>query len=400
MSYSGNFGEVDSLITPIDGPYKELHQLDKTISAENHSSRDLICFSHLRWHFVCQRPQHLMARFARDFRIFFIEEPLEATSSTPSLDVHWVEPGIRILVPRLPSLGSRRDIEKAQRVLLDRYFAKEDVKSPVLWYYTPMSLGFSDHLSASAVVYDCMDELSAFRGAPPDIVDRERTLMRRADVVFTGGYSLFEAKRGLHSNVHAFPSSVEVAHFATARAALAEPDDQVLLPRPRLGFYGVIDERFDIDLIGTVARVRPDWQLVMIGPVAKIDPATLPHLPNIHYLGSKGYQELPAYLAGWDVALLPFALNEATRFISPTKTPEYLAAGRPVVSTPITDVVRTYGDTGLVRIARGSDDFITAIEQALRDKDADWLAHVDRLLADMSWDATWGHMKELIECVA
>jgi len=362
---------------------------------------DFICFSHLRWHFVFQRPQHLMTRFARDHRLFFIEEPVGTDASEPHLDVHDAGQGVTILVPRLPGGLSPVQVEEAQRGLLDRFVAEAGIVRPILWYYTPMSLGFSDHLEAGAVVYDCMDELSAFMGAPPELVERERQLLERADVVFTGGYSLYEAKRDKHRNVHPFPSSVEVAHFAQARKAVNDPADQAGIPHPRLGFYGVLDERFDSGLLAALAEMRPDWQFVMIGPVVKIDPAALPQAPNIHYLGGKSYAELPNYLAGWDVALLLFAMNESTRFISPTKTPEYLAAGRPVVSTPIRDVVRTYGDTGLVRIADTPESFAAAIEAALRDaKDpGGWIEEVDGTLVDMSWDSTWARMKGLIECV-
>ncbi|HET6521690.1 MAG TPA: glycosyltransferase [Geminicoccaceae bacterium] len=343
-----------------------------------------------------------MARFAREYRVFFVEEPVGTDGPEPWLDGHTVEGGIRILVPRMPISLAGRDADLAQRALLNRFLAAEGVKDPVLWYYTPMSLRFSDHLRASLVVYDCMDELSAFMGAPPEMIERERALLDRADLVFTGGVSLFEVKRHLHPSVHAFPSSVDVAHFAQARTSLAEPEDQAGIPRPRLGFYGVVDERLDIELVDTVAAMRPDWQLVMVGPVVKIDPAALPQRPNVHYLGPKLYDELPLYLAGWDVALLPFALNESTRFISPTKTPEYLAAGRPVVSTPITDVVRTYGDTGLVRIAATPEAFAAAAEAALRDAERPerWLGPVDRALSGMSWDATWTRMRELMRCAA
>ena len=183
-------------------------------------------------------------------------------------------------------------------------------------------------------------------------------MLARADLVFTGGQSLYEAKRGQHPRVFAFPSSVDAAHFARARRATDDPADQAAIPHPRLGFFGVIDERMDLDLLAAIADARPDWHLVIIGPVVKVDPASYRERANIHYLGKKDYQELPGYLAGWDVALLPFAINESTRFISPTKTPEYLAAGKPVVSTPIRDVVRPYGMRGLVHIAATADDFV------------------------------------------
>jgi UDP-galactopyranose mutase len=377
------------------------------LSGTNHThlfpgAAALICFSHLRWHFVYQRPQHLMARFAREYRVFFIEEAVATDAAEPWLESHTVEGGIQIVVPRMSDCLIEAEAGAAQRALLDRLLAAEGIRQPVLYYFTPLALAFSDHIGPSLVVYDCMDELSAFSGAPPETIGLEQALLARADLVFTGGVSLFEAKRHLHPNVHAFPSSVDVAHFARARALRSDPEDQAPIRRPRLGFYGVIDERLDIELIGAVAIMRPEWQLVMVGPVVKIDPAVLPRRSNIHWLGPKLYEELPLYLAGWDVALLPFARNESTRFISPTKTPEYLAAGRPVVSTPITDVVRSYGEAGLTRIAETPEDFVVQCEAALHEaqEPAGFLARVDRALGRMSWDSTYARMRELMRCAA
>jgi len=363
--------------------------------------QDFVCFSHLRWGFVHQRPQHLMTRFAREFRLFYVEEPVATDAAEPGLAVYDAENGIKLLVPLLPQGMAGAEADAAQRAVLARHFAEIGIERPILWYYNPLAPMFADDLRAAAVVYDCMDELSAFRGAPPHLVAHERALMERADLVFTGGVSLYEAKRDLHPNVHAFPSSVDVPHFAQARGAVAEAEDQVGLPRPRLGFFGVVDERFDIDLLRAMAGMRPDWQFVIVGPVVKIDPAMLPQGPNIHYMGMRGYADLPRYLSGWDVAVMPFAMNESTRFISPTKTPEFLAAGRPVVSTPVRDVVRTYGDPGLVQIAATPEEFVAACERALGEegRSGRWLAEVDRTLADMSWDQTWARMKGLIECV-
>jgi UDP-galactopyranose mutase len=226
----------------------------------------------------------------------------------------------------------------------------------------------------------------------------EAQLLRRADIVFTGGMSLYEAKREQHPNVHAFPSAVDVEHFAKARRDITDPADQRDIPHPRFGFFGVIDERLDRDLVAEVARRRPEWQLILVGPVVKIDPESLPRAPNIHYLGRKAYDDLPLYIAGWDAALMPFARNAATRFISPTKTPEYLAAGKPVVSTPIVDVVRGWGHLDAVRIAATPDEFVRETENALRlvANDPEWLEPVDRELANISWDQTWARMSALI----
>jgi UDP-galactopyranose mutase len=383
-------------LPPSRRPISAKDRYDDHIIHAKSEEPTLICFSHLRWHFVYQRPQHLMSRFARSMRVFFFEEPVHGEVTAPTLELHRVDSGVTVVVPRVPHRLDGTAQEAAQRCLLDRLCAEQGIERPLLWYYTPMSLPFSAHLEAGQVVYDCMDELSAFRGAPPALLQREAELFQRADVVFTGGHSLYEAKRTHHANVHAFPSSVDVAHFARAREAPDDPADQAGIGRPRIGHYAVLDERLDRELVAAIADARPDWQLVLVGPVVKIDPTELPRRPNVHYLGAKGYRELPAYLAGWDVAFMPFALNESTRFISPTKTPEYLAAGKPVVSTPITDVVHTYGQRGLVRIAETPDDFVAAIAAALEDSRRPWLEEVDDLLAGMSWDRTWTRMKELL----
>jgi UDP-galactopyranose mutase len=364
---------------------------------------DLVCFSHLRWDFVYQRPQHLLSRFARARRVFFIEEPqvLLGSDSQPRLDVSRRDTNLSVVVPRLPAGLSAPEAELHQRALLDELFERARIQDYVLWYYTPLALGFSRHLPAPlAIVYDCMDELAAFQGAPPELLQREVELFQCADLVFTGGQSLYEAKRGHHRSVHAFPSSVDMAHFSTARSRHRDPADQAGIPHPRLGFSGVLDERLDIDLLAGVADLRPDWQMVLIGPTVKINPADLPRRPNIHYLGAKAYAELPTYLAGWDVALIPFARNASTRYISPTKTPEYLAAGRPVVSTSIRDVVHPYATERLVRIADEPRAFVEAVAAALNEDHAAAVARSDAYLAGMSWDSTWAamdaHVREVI----
>jgi UDP-galactopyranose mutase len=363
------------------------------------SKPDLICLSHLRWDFVYQRPQHLLSRFAKERRVFFVEEPTFG-EGPERLDVSGRDCGVWVVVPRLPSeLEGSDSVESVQRSMVNRLLAEHDISEYVLWYYTPMAMPWTRHLQGVATVYDCMDELSAFKGAPRALKDREAELFKRADLVFTGGQSLYEVKRDQHKNAYAFPSSIDAAHFAQARCLSAEPADQAEIPHPRLGFFGVIDERMDIELLDAVAAARPDWHLVMIGPVVKIDPADLPRRENIHYLGGKSYTELPSYLAGWDVALLPFARNESTRFISPTKTPEYLAAGRAVVSTSIRDVVRPYGEQGLVHIADEPAEFTAAVEAAMNEDAATRLGQVDAFLAETSWDQTWGRMAELIEDV-
>jgi UDP-galactopyranose mutase len=376
-------------------------------SDNNHS--DLLCFSHLRWHFVTQRPQHLLTRAARDRRVFYWEEPIWHSEDAHlprradgglgmQLEVIQEEESLWVVRPHM-TWGI--DCDAGQRVLLEEFMASFDIERYTFWYYTAMAIGFSEGFDPELVVYDCMDELSAFKGAPPQLAERESELLEEADVVFTGGVSLYESKRRQHVNVHAFPSSIDVAHFAKAKEkfGISEPKDQAEIPHPRAGFYGVIDERFDIELLAKMSSLRPEVHFVVLGPVAKIDAGQLPRAANIHYLSGKSYDELPSYLAGWDVALLLFALNDATRYISPTKTPEYLAAGRPVVSTPIRDVVRGYGDSGLVTVADTPEAFAAAIDQALQPQTAEWNAAVEKKLAGSSWDSTWAAMQREMDRV-
>jgi len=356
----------------------------------------LLCLSHLRWNFVFQRPQHLLTRAAKTYRVLFLEEPIFAGSSEPFLRSSREAPGITVCVPVFPE-GFAGDVNPLLEEMTDSLVGDVDTGDLVLWYYTPMALEFTRNIGAGTVVYDNMDELSAFRGASPRVLALEAELLARADAVFTGGHSLYEAKRDRHHNIHAFPSSIDVPHFSSARQKpVNDPVDQAAIPRPRLGFFGVVDERLDLDLVERVAELRPDWHLVILGPVVKIDEASLPRRPNIHWLGMKRYQDLPSYLAGWDAGIMPFAVNEATRFISPTKTPEFLAAGLPVVSTPIRDVIRPYGAAGLVEIASTPEEFVSSVEKLMAKREPAWLASVDRQLATSSWDQTWEAMHEKI----
>jgi UDP-galactopyranose mutase len=376
-------------------------EFDAEPSANDPHPTTLICFSHLRWNFVFQRPQHLMMRFAREMNVIYWEEPLDiAAGETAFLEVREAgnAPNVRVVVPHLPK-GMPADAREATlKRLLDAHLASHHGPL-VAWYYTPMMLPFSKHVTPDVTVYDAMDELSKFKFAPEHLLDYEQELIDRADIVFTGGSSLFEAKKDRHANVHCFPSSVDRAHFCKARARQFDPADQEDLPKPRLGFYGVIDERFDTELLAKAAEARPDWSFVMVGPVVKISEEDLPRRPNIHYLGSKTYEQLPGYLSGWDVALMPFAMNDSTQFISPTKTPEYLAGGKPVVSTPIRDVVRHYGALEGVKIARDADEFVAACDEALElshNPESGWLAEADLTLSASSWDTTQARMAGLI----
>jgi glycosyltransferase involved in cell wall biosynthesis len=362
----------------------------------------IVAFSHLRWNFVYQRPQHLLSRLAAHRPVFFIEEPELDRNGPVRLERSTPHPGVTVLRPHTPLAepGFHPDQLELLRPLIRELAAELNDSSILAWLYTPMAFPLVQELEPDVVVYDCMDELSLFRGAPPELLTNEAALLERADVMFTGGPSLYRAKQSRHSNVHCFPSSVDAAHFRRGRpggVSLTEAADQAGIPHPRLGFYGVIDERLDLEIIDATAAARPEWHIVLVGPVVKIDPETLPHRPNIHYFGQRSYDELPQYLAGWDVCLLPFARNDSTRFISPTKTLEYMAAELPIVSTPITDVAEPYGD--IVYLGATPEEFLAACESALasdaaeRDRRATLMRKV---LSGTSWDVTVSAMEELL----
>jgi glycosyltransferase involved in cell wall biosynthesis len=361
---------------------------------------DIVVFSHLRWDFVYQRPQHLLSRLALRSQVIFIEEPIYDPEVEPFLEC--IPAAVNVLVFRLhtsiPTPGFHDCHLPLLIPLVQKMLDEEGINKYVAWLYTPMAMPLAQAFSPLAVVYDSMDELSTFLGAPPELLEHEQTLFGWADFVFTGGPSIYKFKRDRHPNVYCFPSSVDAAHFRQALTGIAEPSDQVALPHPRLGFFGVIDERLDLPLIDALSEAHPEWQIVLVGPVVKIDPALLPQRANILYTGQRAYTHLPAYLAGWDVCLLPFARNDATRFISPTKTLEYMAAERPIVSTPITDVAEPYGD--IVYLGDTPAAFIAACERALAAtpaERAERICGMRRVLSQTSWDATAQAMEKLIE---
>lgn len=370
-----------------------------TFVQSNRDRSPLICFSHLRWNFVYQRPQHLMSRAARSRPVIFMEEPVfESNGCETQMRREDQSCGVTVVTPVMRDDMSEQEQVQSQKRLLDELLAQYDTANLALWYYTPMALRFSAHLRSRICIYDCMDELSAFNFAPTQLPKLEELLFKRADLVFVGGQSLYRAKRRRHANCHAFASSVDAHHFALARDPKtgAEPSSQLHIDRPRVGFFGVIDERMDLRIVAQLAELRPDLQFVFLGPVVKIDPAALPRRNNIHWLGAKPYALLPDYLRGWDAGFMPFALNESTRFISPTKTPEFLAAGLPVCSTAVADVVSPYGDKGLVEIAADAAEFAAKLDFLLTRDRREWLRQSDQYLAGMSWDKTWKAMELLM----
>jgi glycosyltransferase involved in cell wall biosynthesis len=356
----------------------------------------LIVFSHLRWNFVYQRPQHILSRLARRWRVVFVEEPMTGEAEQ-RLERFSPAPNVEVWRPHIT--GSAHGFHDDNISVLQRFVTdalrQEKVTDYWIWFYTPMAVPLAAGLDPRGVVYDCMDELTLFKNAPRQLVQRENALLKDADLVFTGGPSLYRSKKDRHPSVHCFSSSVDHDHFSQVDC---DHPLQADLQRPRLGYCGVIDERINMDLVDAMATAHPEWQIVMVGPVVKIDPQGLPRHPNIHWLGQQGYQDLPAFICGWDVCLMPFALNDATKFISPTKMLEYMACGRPSISTSIRDVVEPYGH--VVAIADTPQGYIAECERILGwsiDEQRRHAAELRQAISTTSWDKTAQAMAALIE---
>ncbi len=362
----------------------------------------LLVFCHLRWGFVYQRPQHLLTRLAEHWRVIYVEEPVQCEGPA-YLERREVSSNLSVLVPHTPVAagGFHDDQLGLLQPLLEK--ALRGVNVDVAWLYTPMALPLAKSFTPTCLVYDCMDELSGFKDAPRQLRQRESVLLKEAVEVFTGGPSLYEARRDLHPSVHCFPSAVDAAHFSPANLDLDSEHAKTAaslqdhLPHPRVGFFGVIDERLDLELVAAIADQHPEWAVVMAGPVVKIDPSQLPQRANIHYLGMQPYERLPYLLAGWDLCLMPFALNEATRFISPTKTLEYMAGDKPVVSTPVRDVIYLYG--AAVAVAAAPWPFVQACEAVLAETAAQRCvrnAEMAHTVSMHSWQRTAASMDRLL----
>lgn len=376
-------------------------QRSKGLENENYG---IVAFSHLRWNFVWQRPQQFLSRFALKHPVLFIEEPDFRLADGEEPILHIERSGKNVTVATVSLSGSLRGSEKVGPLML--HYARMAIESvnedgrfdnPLLWYYSPMEAAWSlGEIDGRAVVYDCMDELSQFAGAPPELIENERRLIEQADIVFTGGYELYLKKAKQHPHVHFFGCGVEYDHFSKAQNESTEiPEDVKNIGQPRIGWFGVVDERVDYPLLKRMAELRPDWNFVIVGPVVKVDPNSLPQAPNLHWLGGRDYKVLPNYCRAYDVCMMCFAINDATEFINPTKALEYLATGKPVVSTPVRDVVRQYADT--VQIATTPEDFVACIERALTNPDQEMIRRGAEKAQQASWECTVERMQELID---
>ncbi|HEY8747374.1 MAG TPA: family 1 glycosylhydrolase [Tepidisphaeraceae bacterium] len=383
----------------------EIHGLEAHATTSKQTDRyGIVVFSHLRWGFVWQRPQQFLSRFARKHQILFIEEPLfdKPAGTEPDLTFHRVMPNVTVVAPHVDQTWNRnpklpQKLLEWTRQAIAQMNENGEFDRPLLWYYSPMDSAWSlGQIENRGVIYDSMDELSQFSGAPRALVDNENRLMECADVVFAGGYELAQKKKKRHANVHFFGCGVEYSHFSLAQDPSTNvPPDIDFMSRPILGWFGVVDERVDYNMVGEMARMRPGWSFAMVGPVVKVDPNLLPHFPNLYWLGQRDYSVLPNYCRAFDICTMPFAINAATEYINPTKALEYLATGRPVIGTPVKDVVRQYSD--LVEIVKTPEQFVEAAERLLKTPDTDRIQRGIDKARECSWESTVQQMQSLIK---
>jgi glycosyltransferase involved in cell wall biosynthesis len=366
----------------------------------NSGGYPIIVHCHLCWDWVWQRPQQFISRLSARHKILFVE--------TIGPDPHLSSPCARFwTAPDFPNVTILRlqfpcwrwpdgaFVDRERRRLVKEFLAGPGAgqfENAVQWFYDPMTVpSFHGYLGEVATVYDCMDELSKFREAPPSIRPRERKLLAAADVVFTGGRKLWESKRMLNANSHFYGCGVDSAHFGKAREPRTKiPADVAPLRKPVLGYFGVVDERMDYDLLVKLAEANPHWSIAMVGPTLKVH--AVPRLSNIHWLGQKAYADLPAYCKAFDVFLMPFALNEATEFINPTKALEYMAAGRPIVSTAVPDVITNFGE--VVHVAKSHEEFISHCREAIQRPNTKRIQAGLKKASDNSWDSIVARLEE------
>ena len=349
---------------------------------------DLLVFSHLRWDYIFQRQLQVLSRYAKHRRVYFIEEAILGVTNEPRLYIKTADAKLNIIVPYLPNGLSDSEVNTSMRLMLDELLLDEDIENFTTFYYSPKPLIYSSHLKPSLIFFDCMDD---------ERLLSNNELINKSNYIFTSSQSLHEDNSSHQYNLHLLPDSFEFAHFEKSRVLLNEPHDQINIPHPRIGYYGVVDEKFNLKLLDKMSDLRPEFQFIIMGPVVGIDSSTLPKKPNIHYLGKKDFQSLPFYLSSWDCAFMPYAHNDATRFTSPTKTAELLASGTPVVSTSIFNVVHPYADAKLIHIADHPEHFVECIEKAINESnyDPEWLERVDQFLEGKSWDSTFKQIADL-----
>jgi UDP-galactopyranose mutase len=356
---------------------------------------DLICFSCVPWDFIYHRPQHLMTRFAKHFRVIYVEPPAYGEGH-PSYELSYPKENIISVKLRLPAGLPEEQAANVQQEKLAQFLNDLQVKHYVFWYYSPVALTFTNAFQPVLKVYDCMTEFPYAQDGI-DVRALEDSLLRQADFVFTAGPSLHETRRSFNQNTYCLPGSVDIDHFYGARYYHADPAEQAKIPHPRIGFAGVIDDRIDFTLLKAVALRKPEWHLVLLGPIVGLKKSDLPELSNLHFIEKKSYEELPGYISGWNITMLPFAHTDATRFINPLQATEFLAAGKPVIAAPVIDIIRTYGNRGLIQIAGTPEEFVRVANTHFTSRDkTEWNDHVAEFLSLNSWDKTWQRMMDMI----
>jgi len=373
--------------------------------------RSIICVSQ-DWQGDPTSKKHIMRILSRKNRVLWVNSigmrrPTAAVSDARRLvaklrrivaGVRQVEPNIFVMDPPVLPLPGVAAAERLNRVVLAvwlrRLCRRLGLDRPLLWTFLPNVNWLLGRLNERMVIYHCVDEYSEFSGVPKDVIVRmEQDLIRRADIVFTSAEKLCDERRQVNPRTYFIPHGVDVAHFSRALdPAIEVPEEIRRLAKPVIGFFGLLADWVDLDMIGALARARPQWSFALVGKV-QTDLGAVARLPNVHRLGQQPYTALPAYCRGFDVGLIPFRMNELTLRVNPLKLREYLAAGLPVVSTPLPEVVRY---NGLVHIAVNEAGFLRAIDAALKERSPEQDRRRVEAMRGESWEARVSEMSDVI----
>lgn len=404
-SERGRSSEAAIIETNGNSGLRPLSETELTPHSENSTAYPIIVHCHLCWDWVWQRPQQFISRLSKRHRILFVETiGPDPQLATPFARFYTPEnlPNITVLRLQFPSWRWEDGdyVDRTRREMVQEFLkgpGRGQFDNPVQWFYDPMAVpAFHGQMNEILTVYDCMDELSKFKCAPPEIRTREASLLNEAEVVFTGGRKLWESKKLSNDNCHFYGCGVEVDHFARARAAETRvPEDLANIPKPVLGYFGVVDERMDYDLVAKLADANPNWSIAIVGPVMKVDPNSLPKRPNLYWLGQRQYADLPGFCKGFNVCLMPFALNESTEFINPTKALEYMASGREIISTAVPDVISNFSQ--VVKVGYSHDEFIALCRRAVEQPDTEAVERGLEMASQNTWEMIVSKLESHIE---
>lgn len=357
---------------------------------------DLLVLAHSRWDLDHHRGHNIFSRYAQKRRVFYFEEPSFGQTEIPRLHIRDTFENVMVVTPHLPNPIKSNQIDSILRELIDELIFEEEIINFTLWLQTPRAFRYARDIDATTIIYECMEDYDNINNFSENLFQVEKELMENSDIIFVVSEALYQKKKFQHHNIHVFPNSADYFHFIQSRDFILDPYDQIHIPHPRIGFYGIIDQSIDLKLIDEIAQIREDLNFVFIGPLKDTKFSQLPTRKNIYYLEQKDYNLIPLYVAEWDCGLLPFCINEVTQYSSPHQTAELLMAGKPIVATHIPDISIRFGKKSLAKMASNAEDFSEKIDKAiLESKEQKWKELIDNELKNETWDQVFKKMCDI-----